>query len=87
MEDARVHEPQWYRAVYQTEAYRTARRIRFAKAGGRCERVINDVRCPAPAVEAHHVHPLSSCRDLGEALAFSSWEYLEAVCFTHNPRG
>lgn len=91
IEDARraaqveaLHRGHWYR-VYQTEVYRTARRIRMVKAGGQCERVIGDVRCSAPAVEAHHVHPLSSCRDLAEALAFSRWEYLEAVCAQHHP--
>jgi hypothetical protein len=84
-EDARQQARQWYRAVYGTGVYQSNRRIRMAKAGGQCERVIQDVRCIARAVECHHTMPLSTARSLDEALAFSRWELLEAVCARHHP--
>jgi hypothetical protein len=77
----------WWRQVRSSAFYRANRRIRIRKAGGQCERVIDDVRCPAPATEANHTIPLATARSLAEAIELSRWELLEAVCPSHNPRG
>ena len=77
-----------YRAAYRSDVYRENRRIRLARAGYRCERVLPDgSRCTHAAVETHHVIPLSTARSYGEALRLCDWRNLEALCRTHHPRG
>jgi hypothetical protein len=86
--EARRQARQPYRAAYGSAKYREARRIRIIMAGEQCEFYDGfGQRCHRPAVETHHMIPLSSARSLEEALELCSVTNLRAVCFGHNPRG
>lgn len=77
-----------YRAGYTTPEYRRARRAAFARSGGQCEAILPDgTRCPQPALEAHHLTPLSSATTVEALLALNVEANLAAVCRAHNPRG
>jgi hypothetical protein len=77
-----------YRLAYSSAFYREQRSIRLRRAGYRCEAILaNGERCPATAMETHHVDPLSTARSLEEAIAMCNWRNLRAVCRPHNPRG
>jgi 5-methylcytosine-specific restriction endonuclease McrA len=79
---------QTYREAYRSPEYRRARRAVFRRAAGRCEHVDGyGNRCDEPAVEAHHVVPLSSATTIEEAVALCTAANLAAVCYRHNPRG
>jgi hypothetical protein len=85
---AELQARQPYRFAYQSAIYRGNRRRALKRAGGRCERMIGDLRCPMPATEVNHRVPLSAAgRDRVAALALCELANLEAVCHDHNPRG
>lgn len=67
--------------------YHAARKVTLERAGGRCERVIDRVRCSVLARKTNHIVPLSTARSMDEALALCLPGNLEAVCLRHNPRG
>lgn len=86
--EAALQGRQFYRAAYSSAIYRSARRAVFRRSGGQCERILHSRRrCTAPCSEANHIKPLSSARDMIEALALCDASNLEAVCHEHNPRG
>ncbi len=80
---------QWYRVVYNDPRYRTLRRRILARDSHRCTYIDPDgVACTAPAVEVHHIVPISSATSIPHALQLGlDPTNCASVCHSHNPRG